>query len=137
MTYCVTPFDCSTAAGLADALASTAPPPSPLASSYPTKESYLQQLSSLVRDKAGPPHSEADAFILRVCAPFAFLRLLPDIRRVVLSYVLEVAEGHALRRIEYDYSNWENPDSILESYPREIRHLGRGTVKYQLERSKW
>ena len=84
-------YVCTTAKGIADVIARTAPPPEPPLDfpDEPFCEFEDDRDPALVLER-----------VLRVCDCFAFLRLRDELRREVLSYVVEISKDFALRRIE-------------------------------------
>ena len=84
-------YVCTTVEGIADVIARTAPPPEPPLDfpDEPFCEWEDDRDPALVLER-----------VLRVCDCFAFLRLRDELRREVLSYVVEISKDFTLRRIE-------------------------------------
>jgi len=87
-------YCCTTDEGVAEVIARTAPPAEPL--ELPDDPDDPDDPVRLYEGDS----AQALERVLRVCDPFAFLRLRDDLRREVLSYVVEVSKDVTLRRIK-------------------------------------
>ena len=98
-------YVCTTAEGIADVIARTAPPAEPL-----DIPDFVLKVSGRYGNQEDPG-AQVHEQMLRICDPFAFLRLRDDLRREVLSYVVEVTKDVALRRIKAAADECEDPYS--------------------------
>ena len=102
-------YVCTTAEGIADVIARTAPPAEPL--DIPDMTSALRVSGRYANQEDPGAQVHEQNLMIRICDPFAFLRLRDDLRREVLSYVVEVTKDVALRRIKAAADECEDPYS--------------------------
>ena len=104
-------YCCTTDEGVAEVIARTAPPAEPLELPDDLDDPFR------LYEEDNPQTLER---VLRVCDPFAFLRLRDELRREVLSYVVEVTKDVTLRRIKAaakEHDDYSEDQGIGRSRP--------------------